>query len=200
MGLGCRSYPRSRRVPLPRAQSPGPAAALPPPGAVLQSAACAATAASMRSSPPRAARAAAWDGLVMGASLSHPCTHRARQSSAVGRGVFHPHPLRQVISIPATRAASCCSPHPHASLDPPAVRHSPDEALVHHGIGQRPHGSPGAKQPLHFLLPQLFACRLPVGLPRLHGPLPQHLRWGVERGARWATPLPPQEGCGAPAG
>jgi hypothetical protein len=45
--------------------------------------------------------------------------------------------------------------------------HPPDKALVHHGVGQSPHGCPGGAQPFQFLLPQLLTCPRGFWLPRV---------------------------------
>ena len=150
--MGFRSYRRSRREPPPRAHSPGSAAELPPPVAGPQSAACDATAASRRSSPLRAP-VAAWDGVVMGRGvpLVSQHAHLARQSSTLGQSISRadvatPRPSNRCISPP---------PHPHclaSAVLGRALRHTPDKALVHHGVGQHPHRLLGKAQPLHLLL------------------------------------------------
>lgn len=170
------SYPRSRRAPPPRAQGPGPASALPPAGAFPPSAAGAATSASARSAPPRAP-AAAWTGVVTGAPLSHPpCP---------------PEPGRRGVPTPSDGAAS---QHPPTHRPAPAW-HPPDEALVHHGIGQPAHGRPGAAQPLHLCLPQLLGLRNPRGPLRWHRSWRQHLGrrgWRLGRLAARGGDMKPQ--------
>lgn len=123
--------------------------------------------------PPRPGRAAPW-----------------------AEGVF---PLR-VISTPPPNRCLFAVPPPPPPLGLGRVLgpgHPPDEALVHHGVGQRPHGLPRGAEPLHLLLPQLLAYRLGFWLPgdplRTYRQLGQHL-WrragGGVAGAGLGPPLP----------
>lgn len=86
--------------------------------------------------------------------------------------------------LPTVRGAARRAEQQGVSRGPP---HPPDQAPVHHGIGQRPHGRPRAAQPLHLLLPELLGPglrrRLPGGLPRLRRPS-QHLAGAVPRRGR----------------